>query len=123
MNKQQKVEKTPDTTRFEREIEELYEKYPDVDLDEVPDNVWNKVKEGTSLIAAYEEYIAKDGETKKLAEQVNEKNKTASPGKISGKGKTGYFTAKQVAAMTDAQVRENYTAIMESMSAPGFYDN
>ncbi len=108
--------------RFERELAEFFDKYPQADPDDIPQSVWEKVKEGQSLTEAYEAYAKNNEQRKKIAYDINEKNKDTSPGKINGRGKSGYYTAKQVAAMTDAQVRENYTAILESMSAPGFYD-
>ncbi len=114
---------TQTNDRFTRETEEFFSLYPDVDLDEIPDEVWKNVMKGQSLVQAYGEYSEKSGEKKAKAEKINEKNKDSAPGSVSGNTKTGYYTAKQVAVMTDAQVRENYNAILESMSAPGFYDN
>ncbi len=111
-----------DQNRFQREIDEFFEAYPDVDPDTIPDSVWKAVNRGVSLKEAYAQYISKNGETAEIAKRVNEENRDTAAGKVGGKTKTAYYTAKQVAAMTDAQVRENYSAILESMASKGFYD-
>ena len=44
---------TQSNRRAEEEIARFTEKYPDTDLDSVPESVWNRVKEGADLSEAY----------------------------------------------------------------------
>ncbi len=124
MENKEKTSSDPiqDPERFQREVDEFFEAYPHVDPDTIPDPVWEKVNRGISLKQAYEEYANKNGQTQATAARVNEENRDNSAGNVTGNTKTAYYTAKQVAAMTDAQVRENYNAILESMASEGFYD-
>lgn len=117
----EKTQKT-DNERFEREMTEFFEAYPECDLDSIPLTVWENVTQGMSLKEAYDKYASERGEMNELAQRVNESNRSVSSGGIGGGGRTQCFTARQVAAMTDAQVRENYTAIMESMGQEGFFE-
>lgn len=107
---------------IEKNIEELFDAYPEADPDAIPDSVWEKVDGGMSLKEAYARYLLSKGSVDGIAERVNGKNRRESTGKISFGGKGGFFTAKQVACMTDKEVRENYTAIVESMEQSGFFN-
>lgn len=107
---------------MQTELQEFLTAYPSVDLDDVPLQVWEKVKTGTTLCAAYSEYEASRKETEKAADEANAKN-SAVPGAVSGSGKRATLTAKEVAAMTPAQVKANYAEILASMEAKGFYDS
>ncbi len=108
--------------KISKSIEELFDAYPEVDPDAIPDTVWRSVADGGSLKEAYARYLIDKDSLGGVAERVNGKNRRESSGKISLGGKNGFFTAKQVACMTDKEVRENYIAIVESMEQGGFFD-
>jgi hypothetical protein len=107
--------------RAELEIEEFSEKYPDIGLDSVPQSVWDKVKDGENLSSAYKAY---DEEKKRIYESAkikNEENAARSSGRISGEPKKAIYTAKEVASMSESDVRKNYDDILYSMNSKGFY--
>lgn len=106
--------------RFTHEIEEFYEKYPSVDLDSVPQGVWEQVKTGTPLSSAYGEHCEKN---EKIRAQ-NEKNRSSTPGAIGAHSKKIMaYTESDVRKMSRRQIRENYDAIIKSMQSPGFLNH
>ncbi|MBO4870341.1 MAG: hypothetical protein J5585_11595 [Clostridia bacterium] len=113
--------KTADRSRAESEIALFSEQYPDTDLDSVPDRVWESVKEGVSLCDAYRRYDDERRSRQDAARAVNEENAAESSGRIRPSAKRAVYTASDVAAMTAAEVRDNYDDIITSMDSKGFY--
>ena len=107
--------------RAELEIEEFSEKFPDIGLDGVPQSVWDKVKDGENLSAAYGKYDEEKKRLYKNAALVNEENAAQSSGRINGEPKKAVYTAREVAAMSAGDVRKNYEDILYSMNSKGFY--
>lgn len=103
--------------RFSNETEEFYEKYPTVDLDDVPKSVWESVKGGKSLSDAYGEHRCR----MERIQRQNEENRQRSTGTVtSHNGKRFAYTESDVRNMTRQQIRENYDAIIKSMQSPNF---
>ena len=108
-------------TRFDSEIEEFTERFPEDDLDLIPEHVWDDVKKGKKLADAYAEYSEEKKKEEEQAKTVNELNASNSSGKIGSKPAKAVYTAKEVAAMSAEAIRANYDDIIESMKAKGFY--
>lgn len=108
-------------TRFDSEIGEFTEKFPDADLDSIPEYVWQDVKKGKPLAEAYSVYAEEKKKAAEQAKAVNELNACNSSGRIGTKPAKAVYTAKEVAAMSADAIRENYDDIIESMKAKGFY--
>ena len=108
-------------TRFDLEIEEFTERFPDADLDDIPEHVWRKVKKGEKLADAYAGYADEKQKTEEQAKIVNELNACNSSGGMGTKPAKAVYTAKEVASMSADAIRENYDDIIESMKAKGFY--
>lgn len=101
--------------RVKGELEAFYEFFPDVDMDEIPDDVWERVKKGASLSAEYSLLLRKRELEKKKISDFNEKNRKMSAGSIGfGEGEK-YYSPSEVKRMTPAQVRAHYDDIIESM--------
>ena len=113
--------KTADRSRAESEIALFSERYPDADLDSVPDRVWESVKEGVSLCDAYRRYDDERRSRRDAARAVNEENAAESSGRIRPAAKRAVYTASDVAVMSAAEVRDNYDDIISSMDSKGFY--
>ena len=107
--------------RAEAEIAEFSERFPDADLDLVPGSVWEQVKKGVSLSRAYGGYEEKRRKAGVAARKRNEENAALSSGRIGGVTKKAVYTARDVAAMSAAEVRGNYDDILASMDSEGFY--
>lgn len=100
--------------RMSRECDEFSELYPDRPLTSLPREVWDNVREGIPLAAAYAYSEARREHALRRAEAANERNAQASSGDVVGQT-VGYFSPAEVREMTAAEVRSNYKRIMDSM--------
>ena len=99
--------------------------YPDVDINKIPAEVWEKVDKGLSLTDSYQIYENKILREKIAAQEkalqvkeANERNAATSPGSVTGQGAT---TADFISFETFEQnrgnqkwVKDNYSRIQES---------
>jgi len=99
--------------------------YPDVDINKIPAEVWERVDKGLSLTESYQIYENKLLREKIAAQEkalqvkeANAKNAATSPGSVTGQGAT---TADFISYETFEQnrgnqkwVKDNYTRIQES---------
>ena len=100
--------------RLEAEIGEFSEMFPDVPISEIPDEIWNEVKKGLPLSASYARHERKRALSKMKADEVNKNAAEKSSGSVSGTS-DHYFTADQVRKMSAAEVKKNYSHIINSM--------
>lgn len=101
--------------RLLSEIGEFSSLFPHVDLDLIPEQVWESVKKGTSLPASYALY-----EKRILAEEarirsINESNASRSAGIAGINTANEYFSPDEVRKMSPSEVHANYSKIKESM--------
>ncbi|MBR2381718.1 MAG: hypothetical protein IKA84_04430 [Clostridia bacterium] len=102
-------------SRFFSEIAEFEQYFPEVDLHSIPDEIWERVKNGASLASSYALFLRRKDLEKKKVGDFNEKNRRMSAGSlISGEGER-YFSPSEVKKMTPAQVRSHYDDIVASM--------
>lgn len=101
--------------RMLRECEEFREYFPDSELSSVPDEVWESVKGGVPLAAAYALYSRKNELHKNRINEINQRNKDMSAGSVKRGGEDKFYSPSEVRAMTREQVKSNYTDIIESM--------
>ncbi len=104
-----------ETTEAMRELEEFHRLFPDISVRQIPDEVWKQVEEGLPLRAAYALYEKESRLAVYRAEAVNKRNAAQAAGKIGGGASVDYFSPDEVRAMSQRQVRDNYTTIRESM--------
>ncbi len=100
--------------RMANESEELYSLYPDADLRSLPDSVWEDVRRGIPLAAAYALAERRRFCTAQKAEASNLRNRRRSAGALDPT-ESDYFSPAEVRSMTAAEVKRNYTNIMRSM--------
>ena len=101
--------------RMSREIGEFSELYPDKNVNSLPDSVWESVRSGIPLAAAYALYEKKTALRAEAAKNTNEKNSLSSTGAVGKGGSVGAFSPDEVRAMSREEVRKNYSKIIESM--------
>ena len=102
-------------SRFVSELSEFQEYFPEVDIHTIPDEIWERVKGGSSLASSYALFLRRVDLEKKKVGDFNEKNRRMSAGSLlSGEGEK-YFSPSEVKKMTPAQVRSNYDDIVASM--------
>ena len=102
-------------SRIQREIYEFEAYFSDVKLEEIPDEVWQKVKTGASLSAQYSLFRRRAELEKRRISDHNEKNRKMSAG-AAGRGEgEKYYSPAEVKRMSPAQVKTHYDEIIESM--------
>lgn len=101
--------------RILAEIGDFVALFPEIPIEEIPDTVWESVKQGAPLAASYALYEKRMvAEAKRIAE-INAKNAKKSPG-AAGKDTAGeYFSPEDVRRMSRAEVHANYSKIKDSM--------
>ncbi|MBQ2735215.1 MAG: hypothetical protein IJF33_05220 [Clostridia bacterium] len=96
------------------ECEEFFALYPDTPLSAVPDGVWEDVKKGVPIAAAFALAQRKRKLTAQKAMAFNQANDLRSSGALHATD-PDYFSPAEVRAMSQSEVRANYQKIMKSM--------
>ena len=100
--------------RLGEEYAEFYELYPRTPIGQLPDSVWDDVRRGIPLAAAYALCEKKRARAAERAKEENERNRSRSAGSPD-RAAAGEFSPAEVRAMSPAEVRKNYRQIMLSM--------
>jgi len=100
--------------RMAEECEEFRSLYPDTAFSTLPDSVWQDVRRGIPIAAAYALAEKKRAYTEMLAEKSNADNQKRSSGSVESP-ENEYFSPGEVRSMSPAEVRKNYQKIMQSM--------
>lgn len=101
--------------RMDAEFALFSEYFPEVKASEIPQQVFESVKNGSSLSGAYALYLRRAELEKRKIADCNEKNRKMSSGTVvAGEGER-YFSPSEVKKMTPAQVKINYDDIVRSM--------
>ena len=100
--------------RLGRECAEFRELYPETPLSSVPDEVWNAVRDGVPLPAAFALAERRRERLEQAAKDSNRRNLARSSGEL-GQEAPGYFSPEEVRRMSRDEVRENYSNILLSM--------
>ncbi|MBQ7347182.1 MAG: hypothetical protein IJW55_04435 [Clostridia bacterium] len=100
--------------RLGKECEEFSALYPDASLSSLPDSVWDDVRRGIPLAAAYALAERRRARTEERAKESNLENGKRSAGAVGG-AQDDYFSPAEVRAMSQSEVRANYQSIMRSM--------
>ena len=103
-------------SRLDGECAEFSSLYPDVSITSLPDTVWQSGKKGVPLSAAYALEVRRAEVKAQRARQVNRDNSEMSSGALGNDNRNSFFSPAEVRAMSAAEVRANYSKIIESMS-------
>lgn len=109
--------KEEEQARLLGELAEFDRLFPEVSVRSVPQDVWQSVREGLPLSAAYALYEAKQHREAARAEAVNRRNASRASGQAGQNTKGDYFSPEEVRAMSQKQVHEHYAVIQESMKS------
>ena len=101
--------------RMSREIGEFSEVFPERSVSEIPDSVWESVKTGIPLAAAYALYERKNALRADTACRINERNGATTTGPVGRASTENFYTPDEVRKMTREEVKQNYSKILESM--------
>lgn len=101
--------------RMNAELAQFEEYFPDVAMEDIPQEVWEKVRAGASLSAQYSLYQRRKELEKRKIGEVNGQNRKMSTGAISHGDGEKYYSPSEVRRMSPAQVKKHYDEIVESM--------
>lgn len=102
--------------RMSIECEEFSQLYPNVPLSSLPDSIWESVKKGTPIAAAYALIERRAAVAQMRADEVNKTNSLLSSGSVDSPPAEEFFSPAEVRAMSREQVKANYSKIINSMS-------
>ncbi len=100
---------------LDRELSALLEAFPDLKVDDIPDEIFESCKDGKGLAGEYALWYIKSGNKRAEAERTNESNSRSAPPEIRDGDGELYFTPEAVRTMSQKDVRRNFKAIMKSM--------
>jgi len=100
--------------RMGAECAEFQALYPSTPVSTLPDSVWEDVKKGIPMAAAYALAERKRALTAEKADTQNRAVSRLSAGAVEGTVPE-YFSPSEVRAMSPSEVRANYKKIMRSM--------
>lgn len=103
------------TKRLEAELLDFTEVFPEQDVRAIPDEVWQDVRKGNSLAAAFALFERKKANVQARAAEVNQINAYRSSGRAGSDAANEFFSPDDVRAMSQSEVRANYSRIIESM--------
>ena len=106
--------RTAKNARIEREYTEFCELFPGVSVETLPSEVWQDVKGGASLAAAYALAEKKQAAANARASGSNTINRARSAGAVHN-AQNYEFSPAEVRAMSSQEVRANLSKIMRSM--------
>ena len=101
--------------RISEQLNEFSELFPNIAPSALPAEVWESVKNGNTLAAAYAVYEKRTTEAARRIEQINAKNAGNSAGAAGKNSSEEFFSADEVRKMSPAQVRANFAKIRRSM--------
>ena len=108
-------EKKSSLERLGKEISEFSELFPNEPLTALPDSVWESVRGGIPLAAAYALYRRKTELRIEKANATNRKNNEMSTGAIGRDTTENFYTPDEVRAMSRSEIKKNYSKILDSM--------
>ena len=94
--------------KISEQLSEFSQIFPDKDVREIPNEVWDDVKRGNSISAAFALFERKRINTENRAKEINDLNAYRSSGRV-GSTASEYFSPEQVRAMSQSEVRANYS--------------
>ena len=98
------------------ELEEFGRLYPEIGIDSIDESVWERVRDGLPLSAAYALCEREKELQRNFADQINTRNSQSSAGSAGTPPRLDYFSPDEVKAMSGAEVRQNYANIRRSMN-------
>ena len=117
LTKELEAYKTAEAERahIAKQLDEFSELFPEISVRSIPDEVWERVKEGNSLAAAYSVYERRIAEAARRIELINERNARKAAGAAGKNATPEFFSADDVRKMSPSEVRANYAKIRRSM--------
>lgn len=116
--KQQTQAQMQEQERQNADAREFLQEFPSVDVNSIPQEVWDNVQKGKSLVDAYARHEAKELRTKMQIASTNQVNANSATGSITGNGQAiekDFYTKAEVSLMSQSEVNKNLDKIKASM--------
>lgn len=113
MRKQARMQKSEQEAA--EDIKKFRELFPDVTAEDIPEEIWEAVANGESLVNAYALYKITEENLNRHAEDVNGRNALMGAKAASDGSTEPVFTKEAVEKMSDRDVKKNYKGILKSM--------
>lgn len=113
INKLEELKKSQN--RILSELGDFTALFPEIPVEEIPEEVWESVKRGASLAASYALYEKRMAAEALRIARINAKNASKSPGAAGTNTQGEYFSPEDVRRMSRSEVHANYSKIKESM--------
>ncbi len=97
------------------DIKRFREIFPDVAAEDIPEEVWADVAQGTSLAHAYALYCMNRDMLDRYAQDVNTRNSKRGAFADSKGSTEPVFTKEQVERMSNKDIKSNYKGIIKAM--------
>lgn len=107
--------KKKECERIFLELAEFAAIFPKRAIESIPAEVWESMRRGVPLSAAYALYEKQREADENNIREVNRINAERSAGAISSGADGGYYSPEEVRKMTANEVKKNYNLIIESM--------
>lgn len=107
--------KRAETDKAAREYAEFRALYPDADTEALPEEVLASVEAGIPVAAAYALYEKRMQKRSADIAAHNKSTREVSFGSVGRSPESDYFTPDEVRAMSQGEVRANYSKILQSM--------
>lgn len=101
--------------RLSGELREFCALYPEAAVETIPETVWERVRAGVPLAAAYALHERRRVCAAEAAEAARASGAARSSGAIGGGMGEMLYTPAEVRAMSGEEVRRNYALILKSM--------
>ena len=101
--------------RLGEQLSEFSRLFPEQDISNIPQEVWADVQKGSSLAASFALFERRREVERNRAKEINQLNAYRSSGHIDNRTVSEYFSPDEVRAMSQSEVRANYSRIIESM--------
>ena len=102
--------------QMEEDIQLFRTLFPEVQGEDIPQEVWDRVEQGESLAASYALFAVKKYREEEKVSRINEENGKKAPPPLEGVGDEGdYFSPEAVKNMSRSEIRKHYNKILSSM--------
>ena len=106
----------PAFSKMKEDISLFHSLFPNVDADEIPQEVWERVEKGESLSASFALYAFMQKKEAEHIQKINEENEKKAPPKIKSDGaESDYFSPEAVKSMSRSEIKKHYNKILSSM--------
>lgn len=101
--------------QLSEEIQRFRKAFPDVAAEDIPQSVWEDMRNGIPLTYAYAMFLQANGKDTDYADEVNARNSSSATPPVSEGADEGELSMEEVESMSPAAVKSNFPRILRSI--------